>query len=742
MRSPVRIGNVTAVRPRRRLLGHVWRILAGLRGPAALPARAWAVLAGGWALTVWIAIATRVQWGPDTPFYLAWTYRLLGYDDAEAVRRSVGFLAHEQGVTCADSTLPWCKAENFPMYFAGDFAATVGPRVGLPLLSAPGVALFGPRAMVGLSIVAYTVAILCVVLLAARLFGSRLALLGGLLMSAAWLVSNWGVHANTEALALMFTTATLLPLPLRRVARRRDLVLFVLLLEASLFTRQFALTLVAGTVLAWLWCVVRDRHLNNPWSPFALAAVLCGGLTVYVQGLMTSGYASDFSALGTYQRNTGTEGLTEGLLAVPGTAAHILAGDWRHVRADVVLSAVLLLAAVSIAWRRRSELSALALGAFVGTLGLNLITNSDSIFRYHAPVFSIYLLAALALLADLVGRRRPAYSTDAPPGPTREHPERAGAPAGPRLAGVPVAGWAALLGGYLLLVTVSGQTNFTRAGTGSGPARGGDNLPHLADLAPILAYGLAIAVVVALAGRRWGTWGLLAGVAMLAPTVLVTLGRELATPAEPVAALAVACGLWFLPLHRRPTASPWLAGWGFGAATLWAAVLDPYAAVLAGGVLLAYAVRAARHGWRNEWLPPLVTGAAASTIALFAGSLLAGVYPAERAPLRLTVTDVGIDLIVVFLAVWVVTGAYPLWRLDPAAAVGVGALLLGGGLMAWQWFAGEYAGVRPVAAALPVLGLAAAAIAVHTWPPAHRPATRPAGEAPAAPRGIAQPTTA
>ncbi len=708
---------------------------------AALPARGWALLAGGWALTVWIAIATRVQWGPDTPFYLAWTYRLLGYDDAEAVRRSVEFLAHEQGVTCADSSLPWCRAENYPMFFTGDFAATVGPRVGLPLLSAPWVALFGPKAVVGLSIAAYTVAILCVVLLAARMFGTRLALLGGCLMMAAWLVSNWGVHANTEAVSLMFTTATLLPLPLRRTAGKWDLVLFVLLLEASLFTRQFAVTLVAGTVLAWLWCTVRDRRPVNAWAPFAALAVACAGITVYVQGRMTAGYASDFSAIATYQRNTGTSGLAEGLLAIPTTAWHIMVGDWRQVRTDVVLTAVLVIGLVSIVWRHRAELSALALGAFVGTLGLNLITNSDSIFRYHAPVFPIYLLTALALLADLVDGRRPARSTDAAPNPVPV-PPRPGARARPRLAGVPVPAWAALLGGYALLVTISGQTNFERAGTGSGPARYGNNLPHLpGGLAPIIAYGLAIAVVVALAGRRWGTWGLLAGVAMLAPTVLTTIGRDLVSPAEPVAALAVACGLWFLPLHARPSTAPWLAAWGFGAATLWAAVLDPYAAVLLGGVLLAYLLRAARAGWRNEWLPPLVTGVAASVVAMVAGGLLANVYPAERPPLRLTITELGIDLVVVLLALWVATGGYPVWRLDPAGALGVGMVLLGGGLLVVQWFIGDFTGIRPVAAALPVLGLAATAIAVHTWPPGRRHPGLAGGQV-AAPLGVAQPTTA
>ncbi|MGN9908602.1 hypothetical protein ACTMTJ_13750 [Phytohabitans sp. LJ34] len=699
------------------------------RPATSLPLLGWVFLGVLYVATVYVTIVTRVQWGPDTAFHLAWTFRLLGDSEPEAVRRTVEFLADKDGIDCATSSLPWCHAENYQMYFAGDYAATVGPRVMTRLLSAPFVAVFGPWSMVAVSVVAYAAGVACLTVLATRMFGPRWGLLAGALAITPWLAANWAVHANTEALAMAFTTASMLALPLRRRTSWRDVVWFVVLLGLGLFTRQFAVSVTAGTVLAWLFVAVRDRQIKNAWAPFAAAGVAATGVIVWVQGQMTASYAGSFSSYATYENNTGTHGLAEVVASVPATAARIVAGDWNHVRTDLVLTAVMLTALVSLGWRFRSELSALVVGMIGTTLALNLIVNDDSIFRYHTPNYPVYVLAAVALLADLAAGRRPAAATEAPPpGPPPEPPSR-----------VPAAAWVALGIGYLVLALVIRNVNVRKASVGSGPALPDPTVATWPEsVTPILVYGAAIALVAWQGSRLWGRWGLLAAALMMVPTVMVPLARP--DFLEPFAALAVAAALLALPWQgRAPRAGPW---W-FGAGVLLATAMDPFAGVVVAGALAAWATRLDRglswprspraSGGRrapapaprsaertspaprpgNPWAAYPLAGAAAVAVALgvraASGRDLVGTAAGDPA----VVVDwvpAGSDFMLIAVAALVAVVGVRAWRDEPAVPLAFGAAAAALVLSATV---DEVTGLRPVTALMPLLALAGAAAVVR-----------------------------
>ncbi|MFC0533598.1 ArnT family glycosyltransferase [Phytohabitans kaempferiae] len=689
------------------------------RSARSLPPLGWIFLAVLYVATVYVTIVTRVQWGPDTAFHLAWIFRLLGDTEPEAVRRTVEFLADKDGIECATSSLPWCHAENYRMYFAGDYAATVGPRVMTRLLAAPFVAVFGPWSMVALSVVAYAAGVACLAVLATRMFGARWGLLAGTLAITPWLAANWAVHANTEALAMAFTTAALLALPLRRRTTWRDVVWFVVLLGLGLFTRQFAISVTAGTALAWLLVAVRDRRLKNAWAPFALAGVLASGVIVWAQGQMTASYAGSFSTLATYETNTGTHGLAEVAASVPATAGRILAGDWNHVRTDLVLTTVLLTVLVSLVWRFRSELSALVVGMVATTLALNLIVNDDSIFRYHTPNYPTYLLAALALVADLAAGRRPALATESPSaGPPPPAPSR-----------VPPAAWVALAAAYLLLALVIRDVNVRKASVGSGPALPEPTVATWPDsLTPILGYGAAIALVAWLGSRLWGRWGLVGAALMFVPTVMVPLARP--EFLEPYAALAVAAGLCALPWHGR---APRGGAWGFAAGVLLATAMDPFAGVVVAGAVAVWATRVDRDGPRNAWAPyplaALVAVAVALGTRLAAGRDIVGTAAGDPA-VTVGWIPVGSDFMLVAIVALVAVVGVRAWRDEPAVPFAAGAVAAALVLSATV---DEVVGLRPLTALMPVLALAGAAAVA-------RPLVRRRAAAEQVPRPEPQPT--
>lgn len=203
---------------------------------------------------------TRTQWGPDSRFYLSWTYRYLGHSQSAARSMAFSFLEKQGGTRC-----PHCFSYGTDWLFGGNGRAVVGPRVVTPGLSAPFVALFGPWGMIVPSIVCYGLAIVVLAAVTSRLYDPRWGLVAGVFMLLTVEVSRWGAMSYTEAPATLFTIAAVALLPLRRRTGRWHVVGYLVLLLLGLSTRQFAIATPCAVALAWLLVAVRiGEWLGRP----------------------------------------------------------------------------------------------------------------------------------------------------------------------------------------------------------------------------------------------------------------------------------------------------------------------------------------------------------------------------------------------------------------------------------------------------------------------------------------------
>ncbi|MFI5954173.1 hypothetical protein [Cryptosporangium sp. NPDC051539] len=378
--------------------------------------RAWILLALLYVLAVVLALITNPQFGPDSRIYLAWTYWYLGHPQAEAAQLSYNYLWNNGGLTDCWSCWPDDYQQKF---FTGQYAAVVGPRVLLPFLSAPFVALMGPMGMLVVPIVGYAIAVIATVMLASRLWGQRWALLSGAVLLLPVYVSRWSVVAHTEGPAFALLAVPLLLLPLARRTTRKHLVWYVVLVAVGMLNRQFAIALPAAVGSAWLLVAIRDRAFRNVWLPFAFWGNLVGfGILIAQMVITPIIFGGDELSL-TAQFNALAQQYfqTEGLAAIPAVTWNIITSDLLRVRYDLGLMALLVMLTVAVIWRFRSELSAMAVGAFVTVSAINVIEFWPASFRYHAPIVPLLVLATVALLNDLWGpiRARPSRSTEAVP---------------------------------------------------------------------------------------------------------------------------------------------------------------------------------------------------------------------------------------------------------------------------------------------------------------------------------------
>ncbi len=394
----------------------------------ALPRRGWLLLLGLYVFTLVLSLTLRVNWGADSRLYLAWTYWYLGYSQPEAAQLSYDFLI---GIVVPERC-PTCWPPNFASeFFTGQYAAVVAPRVFLPLVSAPLVALFGPNGMLVVSMLCYAGAVVAVVLFASRLWGQRWALVAGLMMLVPVSLVRWAAIGHTEAAAILFTVWPLLFLPLARRTGRRDVVWFTVLVVLGMANRQFAIALPLAVAAVWLLVAVRDRTLRNPWLPFAVWGTVLGTAALAVQMLVPPrifggeklSLPDQFSALAQEQYGA------TGLKAVYKVTAGLIRSDLLGLRFDLVLCALLVLAAVAVGWRFRSELSVLAATSFVVVSAIYVIQFHPSAFRYQVPIIPLLGLAAIALMADVWGphKRRPSRSTEAVPDLPEAAPDALGA---------------------------------------------------------------------------------------------------------------------------------------------------------------------------------------------------------------------------------------------------------------------------------------------------------------------------
>ncbi|WP_157018097.1 hypothetical protein [Cryptosporangium arvum] len=384
----------------------------------ALPVRGWLLLGLLYVLAVGLALITNPQYGPDSRIYLAWTYWYLGHPQAEAAQLSYNYLWDNTGLKDCWSCWPDDYHEKF---FTGQYAAVVGPRVLLPFLSAPFVALMGPMGMLVVPIVGYALAVVATVLLASRLWGQRWALVAGAVLLLPVYVSRWSVVAHTEGPAFALLAVPLLLLPLARRVGRKHLIAYVALVGLGMLNRQFAIALPVAVGFAWLLVFLRDRRFFNVWFPFAFWGNLVGFGILLAQMLITPMIfgGEELSLIGQFNDLSTQYFQSSGLAAIPEVTWNVITSDLLRVRYDLPLMALLVLVTVAVVWRSRSELSAMAAGAFLSVSAINIVEFWPAAFRYHAPIVPLLVLAAVALLADLWGplRQRPSRSTEAVPRP-------------------------------------------------------------------------------------------------------------------------------------------------------------------------------------------------------------------------------------------------------------------------------------------------------------------------------------
>ncbi|MFG1924888.1 hypothetical protein [Cryptosporangium sp. NPDC048952] len=383
---------------------------------AALPVRGWLLLGLLYVLAVALALITNPQYGPDSRIYLAWTYWYLGHPQAEAAQLSYNYLWDNTGLKDCWSCWPDDYHEKF---FTGQYAAVVGPRVLLPFLSAPFVALMGPMGMLVVPIVGYALAVVATVMLASRLWGQRWALVAGAVLLLPVYVSRWSVVAHTEGPAFALLAVPLLLLPLAKQVSRKHLIAYVALVGVGMLNRQFAIALPVAVGFAWLLVFLRDRKFVNVWLPFAFWGNFVGFGILLAQMLITPMIfgGEELSLIGQFNDLAMQYFQTSGLAAIPEVTWNVITSDLLRVRYDLPLMALLVLVTVAVVWRFRSELSAMAAGAFLSVSAINIVEFWPAAFRYHAPIVPLLVLAAVALLADLWGpvRNRPSRSTETAP---------------------------------------------------------------------------------------------------------------------------------------------------------------------------------------------------------------------------------------------------------------------------------------------------------------------------------------
>ncbi len=715
----------------------------------ALPPTGWLLLLVLFLACGWATIVTRTQWVSDSRLYLAYTYWYLGHSQQESFALTKHLLENMDGV--GPCGFCWSSAPRYA-FFHGPYGAVVGPRALYPLLSVPFVGLFGYWGMLVVPVITFAATVVLLVVFVSRLYGPRWALAAGVVLILSTTIERWSLMAMTEAPAMLFTTAMLFVLPLGRRTGRRDLVWFVVLLELALFTRQFAAIIPVAICLVWFVVWLRDRRFVNPWFSFALASGIAGIATLVIQSnvaVWVFGANAGYSYKEHFFHNVKYfPGYGGGKLSLPHTlwrVAKVMAEqDFGYLRGDVLVLAVLGVALVGAVWRFRSEVSALAVGMFVATYALNFVIVLPTYFRYASPQYGYFLLAAIALLADVFGprRRRPSRSTEAVPGsPWYERPDAEAAPEAPRLAGGAAVGrragdlvralaahparhWVLLAALWLSVAAIILDLRLPQ---------------HLALSAlSALAMTVAIVLVVLLVSRALGAGvGAVAGVVMILCPAAVGFGFR---PGGHAVSLALAVAALLLVPAGRPVRR-WQAA-AFAGLTGLAVVASSDALGFAVGAVAAYLfVAVARRRPGNPWWPFAVGAIVAAPAALALRAVLPGTHrPAWHgvswyalqhtvaADFRLLAPDRVVYAVGLLALLAVLAGP----RRDMAV------FALGGFAGALFLQAGERSvGFGPYLTLLPAALLAAAALTARTvsgWP-LGRAETAGAEEPPGAPRG-------
>jgi hypothetical protein len=574
----------------------------------AVPWQGWVLLLAFYILSVVATHHTFSQVFSDSRYYLAWSYRYLGYSEVDAAHLTYANLVNMPGLKSCDFCWPPGYEHSF---FHGEAGAVVGPRLMYPLLSAPFVSFMGPSGMLVVPFLAYGVGVLALAVLASRLWGRWWGVAAGLMIILPVVPARFATNMMTDALALMFNVLGLLFLPLRRDTRRSDVVWFSVVLILGLFTRQFAVTVTVGVWLAWLVVAIRDRRPRNPWLSFAISSAVVTAGIVQLQGFLAARFlgGSQLNLIDRYQQLTRARFHKDGLASVPTVLANLVGVDYKWVlRFETYLIIFLVVASVAAVWRFGSELSALLVGMAVPTLALTILIVDPTYFRYFVPLVPLMALAIVALVVDLTSsaRRGPSRSTEAAPSMANGRPQPSASADRAYNGGgswrLPVAAWTLLAGVLALAVFVATRRHV------------GVRIPAL------LIYAVVVVALILLAIRRAGPLaGVLTGLAMGLSNM--AYARTLGSVIAALVLLAIVVCLAVLPgsgfdWGRRAVVA-------FAISLSAALVMDYRAVALAVAVVVVWLLTSvSRRNLRNVWMPFGLVALAAGGLTLAVDLLL------------------------------------------------------------------------------------------------------------------------
>lgn len=371
------------VAPKQRM----WRRWRRPSGPYAWGALV--VLAATVTAMIWTYAKTH-QIFPDSQWYLIYTYQYMGYDKSHGEQIVLDYI-RDHGTF---------KPYDY-LWASKPFTLSYRPRILLPLLSIPWVALFGPGGIVVVPAVAFVVAMFLIYRFATLHASVPSSVAAGVLAVLSPLIAKWCVGGLTDSLALMLHTAMLLLLPWRKPATKWT----VAGLAAATFlvgtARVITPYTVATVAAVWCWAMWRDRGRWRSWTAAAAGAaagVIAGAIWSKEVSAPLSSRDHFFSMTGGQARTLG-EAMPWYREAVPtalSKEATIVLSSW-----PLVLLLVLSIVASVVAWR--TVVPWLVASAWVGATGIFLIAPFMTMFRYELPMLPA-LVVAVAVLFDRVAK--------------------------------------------------------------------------------------------------------------------------------------------------------------------------------------------------------------------------------------------------------------------------------------------------------------------------------------------------
>jgi hypothetical protein len=367
------------------------------------------LVATGIAMT-WAYLGTH-QIYPDTQFYLAWTYRLMGYDEATAERMVLDYIRDEAAFA------------PYPTIFgARILLLSTRPRILLPLLSVPFVKLFGPGGIVVVPAIAFVLAMFLMYRFATIHASVRASAAACVLAVTSALVVNWSVGGLTDSLALALHAAVFLLLPWRKPATWRTVLGVAVVCALAATARATAPYTVAAMAGLWLWAMLRgEKAMRRSWT--AVTAGAAGGV---VTGLAWTKIASaPLTTISLYTATSRGE-IRRYADIIPWYGENLparLADEFGNILRSPTLVLLLALSLVACVTARRTIVPWLVVPAWIGALGILLINLAATSFRYELEVLPATIVA-VAVLADQALR-----VTGLAPATTGKDPDR-GAEAG------------------------------------------------------------------------------------------------------------------------------------------------------------------------------------------------------------------------------------------------------------------------------------------------------------------------